>query len=65
LRDKKKQKKQELSYQIASKSKPKTTNRSNKQFSITNVIISHSSTFELETKKGGPRHGLSKVFFND
>jgi hypothetical protein len=52
--------KQELSFQIGLKSKFKTTNRSSKQFSITNVIINHSSTFEL--KQMGPRHGSSKVW---
>jgi hypothetical protein len=40
---------------------PKTTNGSSKQVSITNVMISHSSTFELK-KRGDPRHGSSKVF---
>jgi hypothetical protein len=58
LRDKKK-----LSIKIDPKSKSKTTNRSSKQFSRTNVIISHSSTFEVKKGGGGnPRHGSSKVF---
>ena len=43
LRDRKK----ELSIKIDPKSKSKTTNRYSKQFSRTNVIISHSSTFEV------------------
>jgi hypothetical protein len=57
LRDKKK-----LSIKIDPKSKSKTTNRSSKQFSRTNVIISHSSTFEVKKGGGNPRHGSSKVF---
>ena len=58
LRDKQKK---ELSIEIDPKSKSKTTNRSSKQISRTNVIISHSSTFEVK-RGGGPRHGSSKVF---
>jgi hypothetical protein len=61
LRDRKK----ELSIKIDPKSKSKTTNRYSKQFSRTNIIISHSSTFEFKPKKrggGGLRHGSSKVF---
>jgi hypothetical protein len=59
LRDNKK----ELSIKIDPKSKSKTTNRFSKQFSRTNVIISHSSTFEVKKGGGaGPRHGSSKVF---
>ena len=48
LRDRKK----ELSIKIDPKSKSKTTNTSSKQLSRTNVIINHSSTFEVK-KKGG------------
>ena len=44
---------------------PKTTNRSSKQFSITNVIIDHSSTFELKKRGGSPLHGSSTVIFTD
>ena len=58
LRDRKK----ELSIKIDPKTKSKTTNRFSKQFSRTNVIISHSSTFEVKKKGGGPRHGSSNVF---
>ena len=46
LRDRKK----ELSIKFDAKSKSKTTNRSSKQFSRTNVIISHSSTFEVKKR---------------
>ena len=46
---------------------PKTTNRSSKQFSITNVIVSHSSTFELKKKGGGGGHSSQfiKSIFTD
>jgi hypothetical protein len=54
--------KKELSFKIDPKSKSKTTNKSSKQFSSTNFIISHSSNFEVKEKRGDPRHGSSKVF---
>jgi hypothetical protein len=54
-----KQKQQELSTQIGSKSK--TANRSSKQLPITNIIISHSSTFEL--KKRGVLVTIHQKYF--
>jgi hypothetical protein len=57
----KEKKKKELSIKIDPKYKSKTTNRTSKQFSSTNFIISHSSNFEVK-KRGGLRHGSSKVY---